>query len=359
LALLPAIGEVKASWNLAIPASNYPADKTSLNLLLVPYPYRIRGGCFEEGNKFNSEFAFFSLNQKWLTNANGTDVTSEDITEFIVALIKQANEEVSQIHGVVLPECALNEATTKTVANELAKRTDLELFICGSLGNSATNNAVACNQVQSFIFLDHEIYRPSIQKKHHRWKLDRDQIGRYHLGHVLNPATTWWEGISIDHRDCHFYVFRHGASLAALVCEDLARIDPVQTVVRAIGPNLLIVLLMDGPQWERRWPGRYATVLADDPGSAVLTLTSLGMIRRSVMPGETEPLEIALCKDSSGITRELKLPRGSHALAVTLSCSWQNSRTLDSRPDNNGTLQLSLSGVRPIQLRKIPTWVDY
>jgi len=72
---------------------------------------------------------------------------------------------------------------------------------------------------------------------------------------------------------CTFYVFRYGMSMATLICEDLARIDPVQTVIRAIGPNLVIALLMDGPQWQRRWSGRYATVLADDPGSAVLSVT--------------------------------------------------------------------------------------
>ena len=50
---------------------------------------------------------------------------------------------------------------------------------------------------------------------------------------------------------------------------------PLRTVIRSVGPNLVIVLLMDGPQLVRRWPGKYATVLSDDPGSAVLTVTSL------------------------------------------------------------------------------------
>lgn len=48
-----------------------------------------------------------------------------------------------------------------------------------------------------------------------------------------------------------------------------------------MGPNLLIALLMDGPQLSRRWPARYAAVLAEDPGTSVLTLTSLGMVERS------------------------------------------------------------------------------
>ena len=48
-------------------------------------------------------------------------------------------------------------------------------------------------------------------------------------------------------------------------------------MLRAVGPNLIIALLADGPQIASRWPGRYAAAFADDPGSSVLTLTSAGM----------------------------------------------------------------------------------
>jgi hypothetical protein len=58
--------------------------------------------------------------------------------------------------------------------------------------------------------------------------------------------------------------------------EDLARPDPVGDLVRSVGPNLVIALLMDGPQLRARWSGRYAMSLADDPGSFVLSVTSLG-----------------------------------------------------------------------------------
>jgi hypothetical protein len=66
-----------------------------------------------------------------------------------------------------------------------------------------------------------------------------------------------------------------------LICEDLARQDPAAELVRAVGPNLLVALLMDGPQLANRWPARYAAVLAEDPGTSILTLTSLGMVERS------------------------------------------------------------------------------
>jgi hypothetical protein len=138
----------------------------------------------------------------------------------------------------------------------------------------------------------------------------------------------------------------------------LPKSSMVQAAVRSVGPNLVIVLLMDGPQLERRWPGRYATVLADDPGSAVLTLTSLGMIRRSAMPGEEESRQIALWKDAAGAAQELKLPRGAHGLLLTLSQSSETSCAQDGRSDRGATARLSLSGVRSIVHPHPPAWID-
>jgi hypothetical protein len=146
-------------------------------------------------------------------------------------------------------------------------------------------------------------------------------------------------------------------SLATLICEDLARIDPVQSVIRAIGPNLVVALLMDGPQIEKRWSARYATVLADDPGSAVLTLTSLGLMRRSVRPGAVEPRQIALWKGADGIAQELSLPINHQALLLTLTSNQTTNFTLDSRSDDGATYQLSLSGIRAIRLPKPPDWL--
>jgi hypothetical protein len=41
---------------------------------------------------------------------------------------------------------------------------------------------------------------------------------------------------------------------------------------------MVVALLLDGPQLASRWTARYASMLLDDPGSAVLTLTSYGMV---------------------------------------------------------------------------------
>jgi hypothetical protein len=70
-------------------------------------------------------------------------------------------------------------------------------------------------------------------------------------------------------------------TITSLVCEDLALNSDIADVIRSVGPTDVISVLLDGPQLRSRSAARYASVLADDPGSAVLTLTSFGMAQRS------------------------------------------------------------------------------
>ena len=102
----------------------------------------------------------------------------------------------------------------------------------------------------------------------------------------METSRDYWEHIGIQKRVLYFATL-NAMTWTVLVCEDLARQDPAADLIRAVGPNLLIALLMDGPQLSRRWPARYASVLAEDPGTSVLTLTSLGMAERS------RPIDIA------------------------------------------------------------------
>lgn len=346
LALLPSLGEVTSWWHLG---SDAPLDEGApLNLLLVPFPYRVEGTCFtaDVSRAANpaSAMRFFRMAQRWL------DPTSpNELASFLVDLVETAKAEVQDVHGIVLPEGALEFEQAKEVAQVLAGKTSLELFVSGVFDDSDPDLGTV-NGVYSCIFQNGQVLRSWAQSKHHRWQLERSQIQRYHLGHALDPKAIWWERIRVSDRRCVFYVFRRGASLTTLVCEDLARIDPVQAAVRAIGPNLVIALLQDGPQLEKRWPGRYATVLADDPGSAVLTLTSLGMLRRSYMPGEPQGGEVALWKQAYGTAQELRLPRGCQALLLTLSSARVQEWTMDSRSDGGRTVRLALSGVHGVAL---------
>lgn len=356
LALLPAIGEVKTYWRYGTNAeddSNEP-----LNVLLIPFPYEIRGDSFvaipsdEDGD--SPRAGFFDVKPKWIDG-----VTAESFADFVRELIKAGRREVQDIHAVVLPEAALEREFAKKVARLLRSEEKLEIFISGIVDTRRGDGrrGVVRNRTFSMLFDKGEPLARWRQTKHHRWKLDEHQIRRYNLGHVLGKRRSWWENIDVGGRTCYFYVFRNGASMAVLICEDLARIDPVQSVVRAIGPNLVIALLMDGPQLEQRWPARYATVLADDPGSAVLTLTSLGLIRRSNMPSEKGKRTIALWKETLGSSREIDLPDGCLSLLMTLSPSKEENITNDGRSDGKTTTKLSLTSVIGLKLADPPPWL--
>jgi len=96
----------------------------------------------------------------------------------------------------------------------------------------------------------------------------------------------------------------------------------------------VIALLMDGPQVAGRWPGRYATVVADDPGSSVLTLTSAGMSWLNKADGYDRSRVIALWKDAhSGRIHEIALPDDACATVLTLWASTTEEFTADGRSD--------------------------
>ena len=83
-------------------------------------------------------------------------------------------------------------------------------------------------------------------------------------------------------------------------------------------PTSILVGLLDGPQLTSRWSARYASVLADDPGSAVLTLTSFGMVQRSRPQGRDASRVIALWKDPTRGVREIPLDAGAQGVLLTV-----------------------------------------
>jgi hypothetical protein len=377
----------------------------AFNLLLVPFPYRISATCFKPGPICHPNPAgptgerlptwrFFDVEQKWL-ESEGKPLAASEIADFLEELIRRARLESDEVHGVVLPEIALTKELADQVADEMAKRkTGIEVLITGvtkrdKRGGSPEKPAEqVTNGVWTYLFRNTykmpartdgtdaadgakcesgrrtkrelestERVSDWFQSKHHRWKLEKSQINRYNLGAQLNPEYFWWERSNIHDRSCTFYFCRPGMSIAALVCEDLARIDPVQTVIRSVGPTLVVALLMDGPQAESRWSGRYATVLADDPGSAVLTLTSLALLERSATHDKPNKRQIGLWKGAEGVTREIVLPDKKHAVLVTLSRSSEVNSTIDGRLDDGATYKLSMTAVIPVAHPNPPRWL--
>jgi hypothetical protein len=359
LALLPPQGLVRARWSQA-PVS--AARPTVFNVLVVPYPYRISGRSIvpqQAAAAKDRTWGWFGVKPDWLPRGEGG---VSPFAGFIGDLIREAEREVTHVEGVIIPELALDQSTYSILADELGKQRykNLGILVCGVADSSegAKKNLAVTRIYYSYPEQkDAHSIRQFQHRKHHRWLLNGSQIRQYSLGDALDPSWNWWEDTEIGRRELNFYVFRPGACFVTLICEDLARSDPCQDVVRAIGPNLVIALLMDGPQLEDRWSARYATVLADDPGSAVLTVTSLGLVARSGHFYGSGSRTVALWKDSTGRMRKLDLPNGAHALILTLTSHRGKEFTLDGRDDGGSASYWTLSGTLPVSHPEPPKWL--
>ena len=334
--------EVKPVW---LQSGRYQDDE-SLNLLLIPWPYAIKRTQFQpkaslpkEMRNMSDQFGFFSFRQ-------GTE--TKRLIELVFYFYEKAEAEFGKLGGVVLPEAAVSPGQFKKLRSELKNRGKRCLLIAGVGNSDKTGDLHDQNTVQIHI-PDGD---PVIQHKHHRWKLTRSQILQYNLGGVLTPGKNWWEHINIGNRSLTFITLLSTLTMAVLICEDLARPDPVGDVVRVVGPNLLIALLMDGPQLKERWPARHAITLADDPGCSVLAFTSIGMctLSRPIKADETNrDRVIAIWKDPfEPAPKEIELPEGCGGVVLSLSLQDGTEWTADGRSTTSGSPRLT--GVYPLGL---------
>jgi len=196
------------------------------------------------------------------------------------------------------------------------------------------------------------------QAKQHRWALDDSQINRYGITALADSsATKWWEDIDVSRRKLPFFAVRDDLCMTVLICEDLARADPAMDIVRSVGPNLVVALLMDGPQLAQRWSGRYATILAEDPGSSVLSITCAGMVDRSNLLERNPVRAVGLWRHENGPMQELYLPSGHHAVLIALDSVPEEQFTLDHRTDGKSTNRLKLRTIKPLALETVPKWL--
>lgn len=300
------------------------------NLLLVPWPFKIK----------QSQFSTADVNEKLMPiNCRAFDFHIPDepsnaveVLQSISQLIDQAESQVGSIHAVVLPETSVTLRQFELLRSQLVCQRNVMLI--AGVSDSTDSRSKNLAMVSAPSDADPNATVDYSQAKHHRWKLDADQIERYGLTGCLNPEFSWWESFDIAGRAINFMHPTDWLTLCVLLCEDLAQFDPVGRAVRAVGPDLVICLLMDGPQLVDRWPARYATVLADDPGSAVLTLTSLGMAELSRLKRATAapvPRTIALWKDPIKGTVAIELPKDATAAILTIKSKESSEFTADGR----------------------------
>jgi hypothetical protein len=351
VALCPA-GDVKVKW-----AECLKEKRHCLNLLLAPWPLQVAPAHFECVETTRAElpdlangFGFFEYNppddEKPLSTLQQLLRTDKD-TELVLrlkALLENARKAVSKIDGVVFPELALTAGQHEKISQVLME--EGVFLICGVRDAPAPGRKAAQNYLRFDVpSLPYPISHR--QDKHHRWRLDKRQVIQYGLGSCLDVASNWWEHISIGNRELYFVVLDDWLTVCPLICEDLARQDPIGELVRAVGPNLVIALLMDGPQLPSRWPARYATVLADDPGSSVLTLTSIGMAELSRPPSiNVSSRAIALWKDAkTGEAISIELPQNKEGVVLSLSRVFVKEYAADGRDDRGATGYPTLTGI--------------
>jgi hypothetical protein len=370
VALLPPSTVLQPSWiwsttERATADRPDPKQPYDVRVLLVPFPYTVNADCFELSSARtafgtgHSMPAYFKLNQRWLQLAAGPVTGKILAEELIIPLIRQAYYHSGALpDGIVLPECALTSDLAQQLVEALAeKNVPIEFLITGVLDTDPATGATY-NRAQTFVLRRGEGAVKREHNKHHRWRLDASQVERYALDFDDDDDNSqWWEDIQVGNRHLPFFGLRKDMCVTTLICEDLARADPAINIIRAVGPNLVVALLMDGPQLATRWPGRYATVLADDPGSAVLSFTCSAMVDRSNWLESRPARSIGLWRDAGGRTQEIALPHGSLGVLLTLESAKKRQTTLDGRSDNEVARQLKLRNMVPLFLASQPDWI--
>jgi hypothetical protein len=313
-------------------------EDQKLNLLFLPWPEEIPPTAFKPSSSAmcrldSGKFAGFKFDPEG-------DFPFNELEQ----LVQEAKKRVGQVHGLVLPECAVAKKDLGQLESVL-EREGLSLLVAGVRADRQNYAHLAV------IDADGSLASRS-QFKHHRWCLDAGQIQAYHLGSALHPKLHWWEDIEIAKRELNFVTANGWLTICHLICEDLARQEPVAPLLRAVGPTLVIALLLDGPQLAGRWSARYASVLADDPGSSVLSVTCLGMSLRSRPSGMQPSRVVGLWRDRQTGVRELALDQGAQGLVLCLCANMVEEWTADGRTDGTKTSELVLSGVEQIRLKK-------
>jgi hypothetical protein len=89
-------------------------------------------------------------------------------------------------------------------------------------------------------------------------------------------------------------------------------------------------------------------VLADDPGSSVLSFSSLGMVELSRPPGKAKSRVVGLWKDPSSGAVELTLDDGASGIVLCLARTYTKEWMADGRDDGGATGSPLLAGVHPV-----------
>ena len=364
-----------------------PNNVTSLNVLLIPCPMKINARDFKMMDKIprnqnkneekNLEEAYFEyapdkdvLSDSWNSGnwdpllAASYSNNQTGFNQWLISLFKRAINEAGRIDLVILPETAISFEQMTQLENAI-NTTNISGYIAGvrtsrdvNKGRRLNRNFVICKmrtlqEDGSYKFPDIEdkdIDEDSeyIQHKHHRWRLSESQIIQYQLGGILSTEKTWWEGTKISQRKVTFINIGENVTICPLICEDLARQEPISDLIRAVGPTLVVSVLMDGPQLGDRWSASYAGILADDPRSSMLTLSCAGLVDRWKSSYRDSPRVVAYWKDNLSYRQEIELEKEKEAIVLYLNSKTIKEVTADGRKEHIGTPYLVFGGMKQV-----------
>jgi len=336
--------DVDVVWN-RIPARTLGPGGTAEqgNVLMLPWPLRIDAQDFKPiGAVERAEFdpyGFFEFAPGELLDLDLAD-----------RVLQSARNQEGSVEIVVLPEGALRPGDIDEL-EELLARHGVFLVVAGVREPPDPAGRFGANWLHLGVWFGGRWWRYR-QNKHNRWFLDDKQIEQYHLAAALPPTPSgvrWWEAMTVPRRTVQILELGDGVTLVSVVCEDLARLDEVADLLRVIGPTLVVTTLLDGPQLASRWTARYASVLADDPGSAVVTLTSFGFVQRSLPPGRPPSRVVSLWKDPVRGLREIPLDVDAHAVLIHIHIGQTTRRSADGRRPVANTADVTAEGVRQIR----------
>ncbi|MCH9647593.1 MAG: hypothetical protein K0U98_05095 [Deltaproteobacteria bacterium] len=374
--------EVDVAWR-AFPWLN--TDENIVNVMVVPWPFEVEASSFKTvhpaGSSYSGDVRYFHYKPR----AKG-----EKILSLLAKYLLAVQGEVRRVHVLVFPEMALGRRDLTILKRKLEAAllpNQMPMIISGvsveykeqddsggevgqSEGGPAASSSVdsqtkehmqhgpqatASNRVVLSLYYAGK-WHDVVQDKHHRWRIDSQQIEQYGLGGVLSGGRIWWEALQVVRRRLSVLAANSWLTICPLICEDLARLDPVSDLIRGIGPSLLTAILFDGPQLKSRWSARYASVFADDPGSSVLTVTSLGMSKRSTPSGpldhegrlaaEKGSRTVALWRDQEKGWYPVSVdPDGFPVSTLTLSAILRSETSFDGRVDLESSAAFIIQGL--------------
>ena len=242
LALVPPLGQGNVHWHQSQTVES-AKNATILNLLLIPFPYRIpnhsfRGMVCTDSPKTNP-WGRFRIDQKWL-HQNPLDAPGDEkgwsthesrvsFISFVDKILARAKKKKLDVNGIILPEYALDWISYDAMVRHLRDSWPHLEFVISGVSNDCSNrpgNQVVFSRIHEGAKPQNRIIQTHSRRKHHRWFLDKKQIENYGLQNELDANYVWWEYLEIEERDLHIDVFRNGSTLTAVICEDLARVDP-------------------------------------------------------------------------------------------------------------------------------------